>query len=78
MDDLGGGVHDVPNIEVVFEHAMLLARCMEKEVIDFYTGCSNLNTTCHMWHYKTDNEVLHAQTWTIIQKDILTTPSLHS
>jgi hypothetical protein len=45
-----GGVHDVPAIDVVFEHAMFLSRNMEKKVIDFYKGCSNPNTTCHMWH----------------------------
>jgi hypothetical protein len=53
-------VQDVPDIDVVFEHAMLLARTMEKEVIDSYTGCSNPNTACHMWHYMTEDVVLHA------------------
>ena len=33
-----GGVQDVPNIDVVFAQAMNLARIMEKEVKDFYTG----------------------------------------
>ena len=49
MDDFeGGGVQDVPDIDVIFEDAMLLARIMEKEVIIFYTGFSNPNTTCHV------------------------------
>jgi hypothetical protein len=73
-----GGVQDVPDIDVVFEQAMLLARSMEKEVIDFYKGCSNPNTACHKWHYKTEDGVLHAHSGTIIQKDIWTTASLHS
>ena len=73
-----GGVPDVPDIDVVFEHAMLLARNMKKEVIDFYTGCSNPNTACHRWHYRAEDGVLHAHSGTIIQKDIWTTASLHS
>jgi len=61
-----GGVQDTPDIDLIFEHAMLLARIMEKEEIDFYKGCSNPNTTCHMWHYKTEDGVLHAHSGTII------------
>jgi hypothetical protein len=60
------GLQDIPNIDVVYEHAMLLARGMEKEVIDFYTGCANPNSACHKWHYRAANGVLHAQSGTII------------
>jgi hypothetical protein len=73
-----GGGQDVPDVDVVFAQAMLLARSMEKEVKYVYTGCSNSNTTCHMWHYKAKYGVLHAHSRTIMQKDIWTTPSLHS
>jgi hypothetical protein len=71
-------VHDIPYIDVVCEHAMLLARIMEKDVMDFYRTCSNPNTACHMWHYRTGNRVLHAHSGTILQKNIWTTPFLHS
>jgi hypothetical protein len=71
-------VQDIPDIDVVFEQAILLARNMEKDVIDFYKGCSNPNTTCQRWHYMTEDEILHAHSGTIIQKDIWTTTSLHS
>jgi hypothetical protein len=73
-----GVLQDISDIDVVYEHAMLLARGMEKEVIDFYTGCTNPSTSCHMWHYRAEDGVLHVQSGTIIQKDIWTTPSLHS
>ncbi len=43
-----------------------------------YKGSSNPNTTCHMWHYKTEDGVLHVHSGTIIQKDIWTMASLHS
>ncbi len=71
------GVQNIPDIDVVFAHAMLLARSMKKEVTDFYRY-SNPNTTFHKWHYRTENGVLHAHSGTIIQKDIWTTPSLYS
>ena len=45
--DEGGGLQDIPDIDVVYEQAMLLARGMEKGVIDFYKGCTNPNTACH-------------------------------
>ena len=45
--DEGGGLQDILDIDVVYEQAMLLARGMEKGVIDFYTGCTNPNTACH-------------------------------
>ena len=73
-----GGLQDIPDIDVIYEQAMLLARGMEKEVIDFHMGCTNPNTACHMWHYRAEDWVLHAQSGTIIQKDIWTTPTLHS
>ena len=76
--DGGGGVKDVPSIDVVFAQAMLLARSMEKEVNDFYTTCSNPSTACHKWHYRTEDGVLHAHSGTVLQKDIWTTPSLYS
>ena len=57
---------------------MHLARNIEKEVKNYYTGCSNPDTSCHRWHYKADDGVLHAHSGTIIQKDIWTKPSLHS
>ena len=73
-----GGVQDVPATEEVLAHAMLLARSMEKEVNDYYSNCSNPNTACHKWHYKTEDGVLHVHSGTVMQKDIWTNPSLHS
>ena len=51
---------------------------MEKEVKDFSKACSNRSTACHMWHYMTEDGVLHAHSGTILQKDIWTTPYLYS
>ena len=73
-----GGAHHVLDIDVVFEHAMLLARNMEKEVKDFYKTCSNINTASHIWHYKKEDGVVHVHSGTILQKDIWTTPSFYS
>ncbi len=73
-----GGVHDVPEIDVVFAHAMLLARNMEKKVKDFYKRYLNPNTAFHKWHYMKEYGVLHAHSGTILQKDIWTTPSIYS
>ena len=66
---MAGGVQDIPDIDVVFEHAILLARNVE-EVMYFYKTCSNPNNACHMWHYKTEDVVLHAHSGTILQKYI--------
>ena len=73
-----GRVHDVPATEQVFAQAMLLARNMEKEVNDFYSNCSNLNTAFHKWHYTTEDGVLHVHSRTVLQKNIWTNPFLYS
>jgi hypothetical protein len=73
-----GGVPDVPDINVIFEQAMLLARSMETDVTDFYKGCSNPATACHKWHKKTTDGALEARLETIIQKDVWTMPNLSS
>ena len=65
MDDIGW-VQDVPSIDVVFEHAMLLVRIVEEEVMDFYNTCSNPNTVCYMWHSRTKDGVLHANSGTFL------------
>ena len=64
-----GGELDVPRVNEVFAEAMILARKME-EVKDFYRACSNRNTACHKWHYKTKDGVLHVHSGTVMQKDI--------
>ena len=71
-------MQDVPDFDVVFARAMLLARSMENEVKDFYRACSNLNITCHKWHYRAEDGVLYAHSGSILQKDICTSPSLYS
>ena len=45
---------------------------------DFYKNCSNPNTACHEWNYKTSDGVLHVHSGTVLQKDIWTNPSLYS
>ncbi len=49
---INGGVLDIPEINVVFAHAILLARNNEKDVKDLYMRGSNPNTTFHKWHYR--------------------------
>jgi len=70
-----GGVQDVPDVDVVFAQAMVLAASMEKEVNEFYRRCSDPNTSIHKWHYRTEDGVLHVHSGTILQRDIWTTPS---
>jgi hypothetical protein len=62
---MAGGVQNVSDTEDVFAHAMLLARYMEKNVNDFYTNCSNPNTACHKWHYRTEDGALHVHSGTL-------------
>jgi hypothetical protein len=45
-----GGVQDVPDVDVVFPLAMLLASGMEKEVKKIFRTLSNPNNACHKWH----------------------------
>ncbi len=68
------GVHNVPEISVVFEQAKLLAYIMENDVTDFYKACSNPMTTYHRWHYMTEVGVLQVRSGTIILKEIWTKP----
>ena len=62
---------DVPNIDVIYTHALVLAGAMRKDILDYYTGCRSQEKTCHKWHYGGDDGVLHVQSGTIIQREYL-------
>jgi hypothetical protein len=44
------GAPEIPSVDVVYEEAMLLARHMKKDIADYYGGCPNPKTGCHLWH----------------------------
>ncbi len=71
-------MQNVPKLNVVFEQAKMSARNMEKDVTDFYKACRDTMTTCHTWHFRTEDAILRIRSGTIIQKEIWTKPHLYS
>ena len=63
---------------VVHEHAIILANNMRKDVSEFYKYSRDPRIACHKWHIKGKDGSLQVCSETIIQKDIWTSPSLHS
>jgi len=74
----GGGVPDVPPLVVVYEQAMLLANNIRKDVSEFYKYSRDPRTTCQGWHIKGKDGSLQVCSGIVIQKDIWTSPSLHT
>ena len=73
-----GGIPDAPPLVVVYEQAMLLADNMRKDVSEFYKYPRDPITVCHRWHIKGKDGSLQVFSGIVIQKDIWTSPSLHT
>ena len=42
------GVRDVPEVNVIYNEAILLAETMQKDILDYYKGRADPTTTCHI------------------------------
>ncbi len=71
-----GGVPDVPEIDNVYEQAILLEDNMKKDIRDFYNGCARPELSCHRWHNWSVDGTYSTRSGTVIQKDIWTMPRL--
>jgi hypothetical protein len=72
------GVRDVPDVDVIYSEAILLAEAMQKDISDYYMGCANPTTACHRWHFRATDGELYVCSGTTIQKDVWTMPNLSS
>jgi hypothetical protein len=64
------GLRDVPEVDVIYNEAILLAEAMQKDISDFYTGCANPTTACQRWHFRAIDGELYVCSGTTIQKDV--------
>jgi hypothetical protein len=72
------GLRDIPEVDVIYNEAILLAEAMQKDISDFYRGCANPTTACHRWHFRATDGELYVCSGTTIQKDVWTMPALSS
>ena len=70
------GVRDVPEVDVLYNEAILFAEAMEKDISDYYRGCADPTITCHNWHFRATYGELYVCSGTNIQKNVWTMPNL--
>jgi len=71
-------VRGVPEVDVLYNEAIVLAEAMQKDIMIFYRRCANTITTCHKWHFMATDGELYVRSGTTIPKDVWTTPTLSS
>jgi len=55
------GLREVPDVDVLYNEAILLAEAMQKDITDYYRGCANPTTACHKWHFRATNGELYVR-----------------
>ena len=71
-------VRDVPEVDVIYNESILLAEAMQKDISDYYRGCTDPTTACYIWHFRATDGELYVCSGTTIQKDVWTMPNLSS
>jgi len=71
-----GVVPAVPDIDIVYEQAKLLADNIKQDIRDFNNGCARPERACHRWHNRSLSGTYSIRSGTVIQKDIRIMPRL--
>ncbi len=69
---------DIPDIDIVYVQAKLLANIMKADIVELYNGCAKPERSCHRWHCRAEDGTYSTRFGTIIQKNIRTLPRLSS
>jgi hypothetical protein len=72
------GVRDVPEVDGMYNEALLLAEAMQKDISDYYIRCADPTITCHIWHFRATDGELYIYSGTPIQKYVWIMPNLSS